>query len=89
MYYDRSNGGTDMNLVNIRLNLTTQKPIDISVVIIDTLNTMLESRNKIPRLATMNYDGSIYINWYNAGDSSDIFEFRICFNDINKRCEGH
>jgi hypothetical protein len=33
----------------------------------------------------MNYDNSIYFNWYNAGDSSDFFEFRL----VNDYTIGH
>jgi hypothetical protein len=46
MYYDRSTGVSYMYLLNIRVNLTTQKPIEIAVEIVNQLNAMLESKNK-------------------------------------------
>jgi hypothetical protein len=61
MYYDRSNRGTNMVLLNILLNLITQNPFDIAIEIVDKLNAFLESKNKPPRVDTMNYENSIYI----------------------------
>jgi hypothetical protein len=77
MYYDRSNGGTDMNLFRFNLNLTTQKPGEIGNEIAEKLQAYLVSRNKTPIVGTMNYDSSIYIYWSNAGNSTDTFEFRM------------
>jgi hypothetical protein len=44
-YYDRSNGGSDMNLYCFHLNLTTQKPMEISAEIVEKLQAYLGSRN--------------------------------------------
>jgi hypothetical protein len=85
VYYDRSTCGNYMYFLNFHLNLTTQKPIEIAVEIVDKLNTFLESKNKTPLIDTMNYDNSIYIFWHNAGSSNDFFEFRF----VNDYTIGH
>jgi hypothetical protein len=87
MYYDRSNGGNDMNFFNIRLNLTSQTSYKIAAEIVSQLNATLESRNKTPRLSTADYSSNIYINWYNAGNSTgpDSFEFSM----VNDYPRGH
>jgi hypothetical protein len=77
VYYDRSTGGSHMYFLNFRLNLTTQKPIEIAVEIVNQLNAKIESINKTSRVDMMNYDDSMYIFWHNAGNSSDSFEFRF------------
>jgi hypothetical protein len=84
-YYDRSNGGSDMNLYRFRLNLTTQKPMEIGVETVDKLQAYLASRNKTPIVGTMNYDNSIYIYWSNPGNSTDTFEFKM----VNDYTCGH
>jgi hypothetical protein len=75
MYYDRSNGGSNMNLFKFSLNLTTQKPIEIGNEIVEKVQAFLESTNKTHIIGIMDYDNSIYIYWSNAGNSSDTFEF--------------
>jgi hypothetical protein len=77
MYYDRSSGGSNMNLFKFSLSLTTQKPIEIAVEIVGKLQAFLESKNKTYIIVNMNFDDIIYIYWSNAGNSTDIFEFRM------------
>jgi hypothetical protein len=75
--YDRSTGGNYMYFLRFRLNLTTQKPMDIAAEIVEKLQAYLALRNKTQIVGTMNYDSSIYIYWSNAGNSNDFFELSL------------
>jgi hypothetical protein len=62
----------------IQIGLTNQKSDEIGTIIIDQLNTFLESYGSPHRFRTSKrFDNGIYIDWYNVKESNDVFKFRM------------
>jgi hypothetical protein len=80
-YYNIVNGDNNLYITNIQINHTTETTIDIGNKIVSHLNDYLESKD-IPHIfrTYISYWNIIRIQWYNAGDSNDDFEFML-FNE--------